>query len=85
MKCHHHEVCDTSSVEMMLQELECQLGQNHATHGKTYDDSRARSNLRTDHMQANKNADTDHIDYKIPQHDPENYGNSPNSLPENEF
>jgi hypothetical protein len=71
MKCHHHQVCDNVSVEMILDELEQQLGQYYASHGHTFDEIQSRTNLQTDHMQANRCTDMNHIDYIIPHHDPE--------------
>ncbi len=71
MKCHHHQVCDNVSVEMILDELEQQLGQYYASHGHTFDEIQSQTNLRRDHMQANRCTDMNHIDYIIPHHDPE--------------
>jgi uracil phosphoribosyltransferase len=71
MKCHHHQVCDNVHVEMILDELEQQLGQYYATHGHTFDEIQSRTNLLTDPMQANRGTDMNHIDFIIPHHDPE--------------
>jgi len=46
--------------------LEVQLGSYYERHGKRYHDIQQRSKLLTDHMQANKDTDRNHIDYVIP-------------------
>jgi hypothetical protein len=71
VKCHHHEVCDNVRVDQLLQELEQQLGNYYNTHGKTFEDIKSKSPLRTDHMEVNRTSDIHHIDYIIPQHNHE--------------
>jgi hypothetical protein len=70
-RCYHHTVCDSVSVPRMLQDLESQLGSYYETHGKTYHQILSSTKLRFDHMQADRETDDHHIDYVIPNNNPE--------------
>ena len=70
-KCFHRSVCDRVSVRSMIDDLEIQLGKYYDRHGKTYDEIIKKTKLVTDHMQATKNLDSNHIDYVVPVNDPE--------------
>jgi hypothetical protein len=65
-RCYHYEVCDVVRVDSLQNDLEVQLGSYYERHGKLYHDIQQRSKLLTDHMQANKDTDRNHIDYVIP-------------------
>jgi hypothetical protein len=55
----------------MHDELESQLGSYYNRHGQTYEEILSKTKWTTNHMQATKHIDPYHIDYDIPQHDPE--------------
>ena len=65
-RCYHHEVCDVVRVDSLRNDLEVQLGSYYERHGKRYHYIQQWSKLLTDHMQANKDTDRNHIDYVIP-------------------
>ena len=58
-------------VRDLLDDLENQLGRYYDRHDKQYHDIIKRSKLLTDHMQADKENDRNHIDYVVPPLDDE--------------
>jgi hypothetical protein len=70
-KCYHHKVCDEVYVNAMVDDLEQQLGKYYDRHGRTYEEIMSKTKLGTDHMQATKHLDPNHIDYDVPQNDPD--------------
>lgn len=65
-KFYHHQVCDSVQVPQLLRALEAELSNYHRKHGKSYASVRQKLKIRSDHMQADKENDVNHIDYTIP-------------------
>ncbi len=68
-KCYHHPVCDSISTEKLLAELEEQLFGYIERYSKSYEDIAKASKLLTDPLQVNKEIDSHHIDFIIPEND----------------
>jgi hypothetical protein len=69
-KCYHHEVCDSTRTEMLLQDLEKCVGEYYESYKEQFDEIKKKSKLLTDPTQANSECDITHIDYVIPENDP---------------
>jgi hypothetical protein len=64
VKCYHHQVCDSTTVEALLADLEVSLDDYLRKYGKHYEEVMSKSNLQYDHTEF-------HIDYVIPENDPQ--------------
>lgn len=63
----------------MLEDLERKIGLYYEKHKMAYQEIEAKTLLWTDHLQANKEEDSSHIDYIIPSNNPEKKDNTSNS------
>ncbi len=64
-------MCDSVLLPQLLDNLETELGNYYEQHGKSYAAVRQKSKIWTDHTQANKQNDINHIDYVVPPCDEE--------------
>jgi hypothetical protein len=71
LKCYHHQVCDSTTVERLVADLENSLDKYLMLYGKQYEEIRRKTKLNTDHMMALRHSCQTHIDYVIPINDPQ--------------
>jgi hypothetical protein len=69
MKCYHHLVCDSTTVEALLSDLEESLDEYLNTNRVEYAEIMLKSELKYDHMMAVRSTCKKHIDYVIPEDD----------------
>jgi len=68
-KCYHHFVCDSTTVEALLEDLEESLADYLENHGKHYEEFLRNSKLNYDSLMALRHTCENHIDCIIPQND----------------
>ena len=62
VKCYHHQVCDSTTVEALLADLEVSLDDYLRKYGKHYEEVMSKSNLQYDHTMASHYSCEFHID-----------------------
>jgi hypothetical protein len=71
LKCYHHRVCDSTTVEALLADLEVSLDDYLRRNGKHYEEVMSKTKLQINHTIASRHSCEFHIDYMIPDNDPE--------------
>jgi hypothetical protein len=69
IKCYHHQVCDSTTVEALLSDLEESLDKCLNTYRAEYAEIMLKLELQYDHMMALRTTCKKHIDYVIPEDD----------------
>jgi len=68
-KCYHTPVCDSTRMEMLLQDLESSVGEYYEKYKNDFHNVQKQTKLRCDPTQADREVDINHIDFVIPEDD----------------
>ena len=66
-KCYHIEVCHSTRTEALLEDLESSVGEYYKLYKNDFHLVMKETKLQTDPMQANRESDSTHLDYTIPE------------------